>query len=187
VELSEGGLRWLRAAWSAPPGPHRPPAELVLDGLTVAELARRTPAWTERHAGLLDRLLAAHDARAADVAAEDEGEQLRLEAGRQALLAARDGLAGPGEGSLPRPQVVDVDFPALALRRAEWVAGSLHLELAPERPDPAARARFQVVGIEPRMWYQTGIDGATTDVTSHAMVVHVPLVAGRLEFTPGSY
>lgn len=182
MELSDEGLRWLRAVAAAPVDGQRPLADLVVDALAVAELAACTPAWTEPHLRLLDRLVAAH-ARGAGGAA-GEGDRLRHEAGQHAIAAARGALAAP---PTPCPQVVDVDFPALALRRAEWVAGSLLLELAPEHPDPAARARFRVVGLEPRMWYQTGIDGATTDVTASAMVVHVPLVAGRLEFTPGSY
>lgn len=176
MELSDAALRWLRAMAAAPPDPGRSPAELVLDGLAVADLARRTPAWAEPHTRLLDRLV---DALAGPADA-DRDDPSRLQAGRRTLEGLRAAL---GHG----PQVVDVDLAVLALRRAEWAGGCLLLDLAPPRPDPRARTRFRVVGLEPRMWYQTGIDGATTDVASHAMVVHVPLVAGPLEFTPGSY
>lgn len=110
-----------------------------------------------------------------------------------AFLAAAE-AAGPGRWSRlsaaplePCPQVVGVDFPAVALSRAEWVDGALHLRVAPLEEDPRRRTTFQIVGAEPRMWYLTGIDGATMDVTSSSVVVQVPLVSGDLEFTPGSY
>ena len=87
----------------------------------------------------------------------------------------------------PCPQIVGVDASILALRRAEWVDDSLYLELAPVRDDPSRRTSFRVVGAEPRMWYLTGIDGATIDVTAHAVDVRVAAVEGELVFTPGSY
>lgn len=110
-----------------------------------------------------------------------------------AFLAAAE-AAGPGrwtalsEKSLdPCPQVVDVDFPTLALSRAEWIDGALHLRLAPRREDPSLWTTFRIVGAEPRLWYLTGPDGATMDVTGSSVIVRVPLVAGDMEFTPGSY
>jgi hypothetical protein len=109
------------------------------------------------------------------------------------LLAAAD-VGGPDrlttlglavvEGG---PVVVDVEAPALVLSRAEWSNGSLILELDVERDDPSVWATFRIVGAEPRLWYLTGIDRATMDVTSSAVIVRVPLVSGPLEFTPGSY
>ena len=85
------------------------------------------------------------------------------------------------------PQVVDVDFPALAFTRAEWERGGLYLTLAPlvERPDE--RTTFRIVGVEPRQWDVAGIDGVTMDATGSGTLVRVPLVAGDLSFTPGSY
>lgn len=110
-----------------------------------------------------------------------------------AFLAAAE-AAGPGRWSSLSaaplevcPQVVDVDFPTLALSRAEWVDGALHLRLAPLREDPNTWTTFRIVGVEPRLWYLTGVDGATMDVTPHAVIVRVPLVNADLEFTPGSY
>ena len=54
-----------------------------------------------------------------------------------AFLAAAE-ATGPGEWTRlsaaplePCPQLVDVDFPAMAFTRAEWVDGNLHLRLAP--------------------------------------------------------
>lgn len=110
-----------------------------------------------------------------------------------AFLAAAE-AAGPGRWAAlsaaplaPCPQVVDVDMPELALSRAEWVDGALYLTLAPRRPDPSAWTKFRIVGVEPRLWWLTGIDGATMDVRGDGVVVRVPRVAGHLEFVPGSY
>ncbi len=110
-----------------------------------------------------------------------------------AFLAAAE-AAGPGmwtrlsEAPLePCPQVVDVDFPAVALTRAEWVNGCLMLKLAPLVEDPNRTTTFRIVDVEPRLWYLTGIPNATMDVTPSCVIVRVPLVHGTLEFTPGSY
>ena len=110
-----------------------------------------------------------------------------------AFLAAAE-AAGPGMwerlSAAPLeacPQVVDVDFPTVALSRAEWRKGALHLTLAPLVEDPARWTTFRIAGVEPRLWYLTGIDGATMDVRPDSVSVRVPLVAGDLEFTPGSY
>lgn len=110
-----------------------------------------------------------------------------------AFLAAAE-AAGPGMWTRlsaapldPCPQVVDVDFPAMAFSRAEWVDGILHLHLAPQREDPNVFTTFRIVGAEPRMWYLTGLDGATMDTAGSSTVVRVPLVTADLEFAPGSY
>jgi hypothetical protein len=110
-----------------------------------------------------------------------------------AFLAAAE-AAGPGMWSRlsaapldPCPQVVGVDFPAMAFSRAEWVDGILHLRLAPQRVDPNVWTTFRIEGAEPRMWYLTGLDGATMDTAGRATVVRVPLVEADLEFAPGSY
>jgi hypothetical protein len=85
------------------------------------------------------------------------------------------------------PQVVDVDVAEIVLTRAEWRQGALLLTIDPARPDPAARTEFRIVGVEPRLWWLTGIDGTTMDVRADCVVVRSPRVAGDLEFTPGSY
>jgi hypothetical protein len=110
-----------------------------------------------------------------------------------AFLAAAE-AAGPGRwtalSAAPLracPQVVDVDFPNVALTRAEWIGETLHLTIAPRREDPSTSTEFRIVGVEPRIWWQTGIDGATTDVRANCVVVRCPLVAGHLEFNPSSY
>ena len=110
-----------------------------------------------------------------------------------AFLAAAE-ATGPGMWERlsaaplePCPQVVDVDFPAIALTRAEWRSEALYLTLDPLVEDPKKWTTFRIVGVEPRLWYLTGIEGATMDVRPDAVVVRVPMVAGDLEFTPGSY
>jgi hypothetical protein len=110
-----------------------------------------------------------------------------------AFLAAAE-AAGPGRWSAlaeaplaPCPQVVDVDVPEVVLARAEWQQGTLLLTIDPLHPDPTASTEFRIVGVEPRLWWLTGIDGATMDVRSDCVVVRVPRVRGDLEFTPGSY
>ena len=110
-----------------------------------------------------------------------------------AFLAAAE-AAGPGRwsalSSAPLatcPQVVDVDVPEVVLTRAEWDRESLLLTLDPVHPDPRAWTEFRIVGVEPRLWWLTGIEGTTMDVRSDCVVVRVPKVAGDLEFTPGSY
>lgn len=87
----------------------------------------------------------------------------------------------------PCPQIVDVDFPAIALSRAEWVGDILHLTVAPLREDPKVTTTFRLVGGEPRVWYLTGIPGASMEARRDGVVVRVPMVHGDLEFAPGSY
>ncbi|MGI9594768.1 MAG: hypothetical protein ACR2QK_01330 [Acidimicrobiales bacterium] len=110
-----------------------------------------------------------------------------------AFLAAAE-AAGPGRwerlsaGPLePCPQVVDVDFPTVALTRAEWHRGALHLTLAPLEEDPNRFTQFRIVGVEPRLWYLSGIEGTTMDVTPNSVIVRAPLVNGDLEFNIGNY
>jgi len=87
----------------------------------------------------------------------------------------------------PCPQVVAVDFPAVAMTRAEWINGSLFLHMSPLAPDPSKRTTFRIVGAEPRLWDYIGIEGAMIESTASALIVTVPLVEGDMEFTPSSY
>lgn len=110
-----------------------------------------------------------------------------------AFLAAAE-AAGSGMWSRlsaaplePCPQVVDVDFPTMALSRAEWIDGALYLGLAPLREDPDTYTTFRIVGVEPRLWDLSGIEGATMNVSANAVVVRVPLISANIAFTPGSY
>ena len=110
-----------------------------------------------------------------------------------AWLATAEAV-GPGRWAqlaaapiVPCPQVVGIDFPTVALTRAEWVNGTLRLRLAPLHEDPRARTTFRIVGAEPRLWDLHGIDGTTMESTARALIVRAPLVHGDLEFTPGSY
>ena len=110
-----------------------------------------------------------------------------------AFLAAAE-AAGPGRwealSAAPLtacPQVVDVDFPVMALDRAEWIGSSLHLGLAPLYEDPNVYTTFRIVGVEPRQWDISGIDGAMVDAKADGVVVRVPLKKATMTFTPGSY
>jgi hypothetical protein len=110
-----------------------------------------------------------------------------------AFLAAAE-LAGPGRWEqlsaaplAPCPQVVGVDFPTMALDRAEWIGSSLHLGLAPLYEDPNVFTTFRVVGVEPRQWDISGIDGAMADAKADGLVVRVPLQKTTMVFTPSSY
>ncbi|MCP5024869.1 MAG: hypothetical protein GY929_01165 [Actinomycetia bacterium] len=110
-----------------------------------------------------------------------------------AFLAAAE-AAGPGMwerlSAAPLdscPQVVDVDFPTMALSRAEWVGETLHVSLAPLVEDPQRTTTFKIIGGEPRMWYLTGLDGVTMDTAGSATIVRVPMVRADLEFGAGSY
>ena len=85
-------------------------------------------------------------------------------------------------------QIVDVDFPNMALSRAEWNdQGSLFLRLAPLREDPTKFTTFRLVGVQPRQWDVQGPDGTTLDITGSGVIVRVPMVAADMEFSEGSY
>jgi hypothetical protein len=117
-----------------------------------------------------------------------------LSAAAQAWLVAASLVDQPGvvtralnEPWTPCPQVVDVEYPALTLRRAEWVRGCLLLGLMPQRDDPQRRTTFRIVGAEPRVWCFSGLDGARLDCTSQAQIVTVPMRRADVEFAEGSY
>ena len=164
-------------------------------------LAHRTPAWTERYVALLDRLdrlEQSDDAtlvrrirsliRGESDTADALSPQPPYPTGEGADAATPELWTRLFAGPLERcPQIVDVDFPTVALTRAEWVNGCLNLSFATLREDRKASTTFRIVGAEPRIWCMTGIDGAKTDVTSQSVIVRMPLVSGNLEFTPGSY
>ena len=114
-----------------------------------------------------------------------------------AFLAAAE-AAGPGRWArlsaapLERcPQVVDVEFPRVALRRAEWVDGVLHLRLAPLADRPQERTAFRVVGAGSGPWRVVGPEGVTVepdDVTvgpdAAGLTVEAPLVEADLQLRP---
>jgi hypothetical protein len=85
------------------------------------------------------------------------------------------------------PQVVGVNFPDVALSRAEWIDGALHLRVAPLREDAQRMTTFRVIGAEPRQWDLTATDGTTLHVTAAGVAVRTPMVAADLILTPGSY
>ena len=97
-----------------------------------------------------------------------------------AFLAAAE-ASGPGRWAAlseaplaPCPQVVGVDVPDVVLTRAEWRDGALLLTIDPLHPDAAVWTEFRIVGVEPRLWWLSGIDGATMDVRTDCVVVRTP-------------
>ena len=113
--------------------------------------------------------------------------------GSDAALAAAD-VAGPGRWAALFERaptafgyLVDVDFPAVALRRAEWTRDCLVLRIDVVQPEPGRTTSFRLVDTEPRIWCMTGIDRVSTEVTGHGVIVRIPMNGGDLEFTPGSY
>lgn len=107
-----------------------------------------------------------------------------------AFLAAAE-ASGPGRWtalSAAPPercaQVVGVDFPRVGMRRAEWIGGTLRLNLAPLHADPTQRTTFRVLGAEPGPWQITGPEGASVSVTDEGLIVAAPLVDAELEISP---
>lgn len=110
-----------------------------------------------------------------------------------AFLAAAE-ASGPGrwsrlsEAPLERcPQIIDVDFPNVALTRAEWIGEALHVTLAPRVENPRVMTSFRFENRGARLFSLTGIEGATMEVRANYTIVRVPMVHGSLEFTHGSY
>lgn len=110
-----------------------------------------------------------------------------------AFLAAAE-AAGPGRWSRlsaapldPCPQVVGVDFPNMALDRAEWIDGNLHLGLAPRQEDPSRFTTFRVVGAEPRIWDVHGVKNARIESTMSGLNVRVPMVKAQMSLIRSSY
>lgn len=125
--------------------------------------ATRTPAWVERYRSLAALLIADHPE------VDGTGHLIVL-----SMLADSS------------PQVVGVDD-HLTLTRAEWTKDSLLLTLCFSAPDPSKRTMFRIEGAEPRVWYVTGIEGASCEFTQRSVNVWLPCVDGDLEFTTGSY
>ena len=110
-----------------------------------------------------------------------------------AYLAAAE-AAGPGRWSAlsaapiePCPQIVGVDFPDMALRKAVWVGDALHISLAPRVENPKVFTEFRLVGAEPRLWFITGIDNAAMDTRGSEVVFRVPMVNADMVLMPGIY
>ncbi len=83
--------------------------------------------------------------------------------------------------------MVGVDFPDMALDRAEWVDGNLHLGLAPRVEDPTRFTSFRIVGAEPRMWDVHGVENARIESTMSGLNVRVPMVKADMELIRSSY
>ncbi len=125
--------------------------------------------------------------------------------GAVGALVAAAAVGGPGRwAALCRTpvataaQVIDVDFPTLALSRAEWTNGFLNLSLdvaTPKvNPEPDIgvverhrRTTFRIVGAEPRVWWASGLPNITTEMSATAVSITTPLLSGAIEFAPSSY
>ena len=171
--FSERSLSWLRElrrdldrGVSLTPGQR---ADMLL---RLSGMRDSTPAWTEWYDALAVRL---------------GGPADRLNSGGGPLRDLVLGDDGPAPAALVCPQVVGVDFPSTALRRAVWINGSLHLGLDHLTQDRGARTEFRIVGAEPRVWWVSGMEDITTDISAHAVLVRVPRLNGDIEFAPGSY
>ena len=97
-----------------------------------------------------------------------------------------------------KPQVVDVDSSEVSVTLIETHGETFRLVVRPHgAPDARRSTEFRIVGVEPRVWWVNGtggdggpgdgLDGVTTDVRAHFVLVRMPLVAADLEFTPSSY
>lgn len=110
-----------------------------------------------------------------------------------AFMAAAE-VAGPGawarlsEAPLERcPQVVGVDFPRVALSRAEWIDGTLHVRLAPLVETANERTSFSVVGVEPDGgWQALGSGAVAVESDGTVLNVSAPLVAVDIEIACSS-
>jgi hypothetical protein len=84
------------------------------------------------------------------------------------------------------PQITGVDFPTIALSRAEWIDRTLHLRLAPLQEDPGEFTAFNLVGAAVHEWVIHGIEHASIMETNIGFQIHVPIVAGDLRISPAS-
>ncbi len=107
-----------------------------------------------------------------------------------AFLAAAE-AGGPGRWTAlsaaplePCPQVVDVDFPSVALTRAEWVDSVLHLRLAPLNEDPSLSTSFRVIGLPPGGWDILGPDGVSIESRPSEVVIEARLAHADLRLRP---
>jgi hypothetical protein len=89
------------------------------------------------------------------------------------------------------PTVCDVDFPAVALTRAEWDAASrrLHLSLHPVNDTIAGKpTSLRITGLgDPSRWTATSPTGATVDTEVRGPDLLVTTTAGQRDLTIGPY
>ena len=82
-------------------------------------------------------------------------------------------------------QVVGVDFPNVALARALWVDGVLHLRLDVHRPNPAVLTTFRVLDPQPaREWSVVGAERSAIERDGGDLVVRTPMQSGDLRIEP---
>jgi hypothetical protein len=108
-----------------------------------------------------------------------------------AFLAAAES-AGPGAWERlsaaplkPCPQVVGVDFPAVALSQAEWIDGALHLTVAPRHESPGDVTSFTIVGASAdHGWAVQGSDRSSIEGSPDGLVVTTSVASATLRIVP---
>lgn len=85
------------------------------------------------------------------------------------------------------PQVLGVDFPRVALRRARWEGDALDLAIEVLRPDPARTTELRVVGADPaRRWMVEPPTRARVAQDGGVVRVEAPLESTALRLRPAS-
>lgn len=82
------------------------------------------------------------------------------------------------------PQVVDVDFPRVAMRRAAWTDGALDLSVVVLDPTPDRTTTFRIVGAGGGDWVVTGLDAATIERTGDDLTLSMPTVTAEIRISP---
>lgn len=184
VMLSDRSLEWLRDLNGLMPGPENAKADDV--AYILGLMANTTPAWTERYSAIVRRYEPLVQLPIPPEPSE-QAQRLASDLGLDTSTPATSDLWALHGKPVTHPQVVEIEFPSVALSRAEWIRGSLYLQMVRLHEDAAAWTEFRIIGVEPRMWDITGVEGVRIDVRASGVNVRVPLVTGWLEFTPGSY
>jgi hypothetical protein len=84
-------------------------------------------------------------------------------------------------------EVVGVDFPTIAMRRAEWTDGALRLRTAPVNDDAAGQpTSWRVTGLaDPSRWTVTASGGVPVQTKVDGTDLVVETVVGAHEYTVG--
>lgn len=83
------------------------------------------------------------------------------------------------------PQVMGLDFPNVALDRAYWSEGALHLSLAVHRPEPTATTSFRIVGTKPgQAWKIISKAPSSVQAVEAEQLVTTTLESADIEIVP---
>ncbi len=86
----------------------------------------------------------------------------------------------------PCPQVVDVEFPNVALSRARWSDGALDLQLSVLDPDPGRETHFRIVGVDTRKAWVLTEGAGSLEAGERELRVRAPKKAGALQLRPAA-